>query len=68
MSNSEHASLMETLRQISRLLGGNNVTWMMSDGSMVGSLRHWDVVPWDDDFVTILGYYGLIISHAYLKF
>lgn len=53
MSNSEHASLMDTLRQMTRLFGANDIKWMMSDGSMIGSLRHWDVIPWDDDFVIV---------------
>lgn len=51
MVNSEHATLMETLRQMCRLFGANDIKWMMTDGSMIGSLRHWDIVPWDDDFV-----------------
>jgi hypothetical protein len=49
---SEHAIVMETLRQISRLLGDHGITWMITAGTLIGSLRHWDIIPWDDDFVT----------------
>lgn len=50
---SDRVVLMETLRQICRFFGANDIEWMMSDGSILGSLRHWDIVPWDDDFVIV---------------
>ena len=53
MSYSDRVVLMETLRQICRFFGASDIDWMISDGSMIGSLRHWDIVPWDDDFVIL---------------
>jgi hypothetical protein len=63
MNVSEHAIAMETLRQISRLLGDHGIKWMLTAGTLIGSLRHWDIVPWDDDFVTCWScFFSMILS------
>ena len=30
----------------------HEIEFMISDGTLIGSLRHFDQIPWDDDFVS----------------
>ena len=32
----------------------HEIEFMISDGTLIGSLRHFDQIPWDDDFVSFL--------------
>lgn len=45
----EHELVMDLFRQITRLFGMNGITWMINDAASMGSMRHWDLIPWDDD-------------------
>lgn len=46
----EHKEYMHLIQLAASLLGKHNITYMAFAGSMLGSWRHWDIVPWDDDF------------------
>jgi phosphorylcholine metabolism protein LicD len=50
-SVNEHKQLMELVELTDKFFKMHKVEYMIMDGSLIGSLRHWDVVPWDDDFV-----------------
>ena len=47
----QHKQMMHILEHVDKLLRLNNITYMMIDGSLIGSFRNHDVVPWDDDLV-----------------
>ena len=47
----EHKQLMNLLQIIDEVFRANNITYMMSSGTLLGSYRHHDVIPWDDDCV-----------------
>jgi hypothetical protein len=49
----EHKQLMDLVELTDKFFKMHQVEYMITDGSLIGSLRHWDVVPWDDDFVII---------------
>lgn len=45
----EHYLMMHLLMIIDRICRENNLTFAMSDGTLLGSWRHHDIIPWDDD-------------------
>jgi hypothetical protein len=45
----EHNLVMRLLMIIERICRKHNITFMLSDGSLLGSWRHHDIIPWDDD-------------------
>jgi hypothetical protein len=45
----EHILIMRLLMIIERICRKNEITFMMSDGTLLGSWRHHDIIPWDDD-------------------
>ena len=51
LTQAEHEIVMDLFKQITRFLGKNKITWMLNDATAMGSLRHWDLIPWDDDIV-----------------
>lgn len=50
ITETEYNEYMHLIFLVAKLLGTHNITYMLTDGSMLGSWRHWDFVPWDDDF------------------
>ena len=48
----QHRLYMKTIEKTARLLGSHKIEYMMFAGSLLGSWRHWDIIPWDDDFVS----------------
>jgi len=51
LSADEHKQLMDLVELTDMCFKKHHVEYMIADGSLIGSLRHWDLVPWDDDFV-----------------
>jgi len=45
----EHSLIMRLLMIIERICRKHQITFMLGDGTLLGSLRHHDIVPWDDD-------------------
>lgn len=48
----EHELLMELFEAMFYFFSRNDVEFMLADGTLIGSLRHFDQVPWDDDSVS----------------
>jgi hypothetical protein len=45
----EHNLVMRLLMIIERICRKHAITFMLAEGSLLGSWRHHDVIPWDDD-------------------
>ena len=50
----ERKLLDELIEMAFYFFAKHEIEFMISDGTLIGSLRHFDQIPWDDDFVTIL--------------
>ncbi|CAF1043846.1 unnamed protein product [Didymodactylos carnosus] len=45
----EHSIMMKLLLLFDKLCRKNQIQYMMIDGTLLGSYRHHDLIPWDDD-------------------
>nr|ACD54726.1 lipopolysaccharide choline phosphotransferase-like protein [Adineta vaga] len=45
----EHLQIIRLLTIIDRMCRSYNLTYMMHSGTLLGSWRHHDLIPWDDD-------------------
>ncbi|CAF0900361.1 unnamed protein product [Adineta steineri] len=45
----QHMIGMNVVRAFSAFCERYNITYWMIGGSLVGSVRHWDIIPWDKD-------------------
>ena len=45
----DKATMVETLRVFAETLESANITYFMYGGTLIGSYRHHDIIPWDDD-------------------
>lgn len=44
------ARLLEMAKQVTSILEKENIPYMITDGSLLGAVRHQGFIPWDDDF------------------
>ena len=49
LSPTERAVVVDLLRTIDQICTANNITYFMNHGTLLGSYRHHDMIPWDDD-------------------
>lgn len=49
LTKCEHMLVMHLLLIIDRICRIYRIPYMMSDGTLLGSWRHHDIIPWDDD-------------------
>jgi phosphorylcholine metabolism protein LicD len=47
----EHVEMMSLLDLLDKLFRKNGIRYMISEGTLLGSWRHHDIIPWDDDLV-----------------
>ncbi|CAF1572556.1 unnamed protein product, partial [Adineta steineri] len=52
----EHTLMMHLLMIIDRICRELKITYFISDGTLLGSLRHHDITPWDDDLDILVSY------------
>ncbi|CAF3447468.1 unnamed protein product [Rotaria sp. Silwood2] len=50
----EHTLVMRLLMIIERICRKHKITFMLIYGSLLGSYRHHDIIPWDDDIDLII--------------
>ena len=56
MNYKEYNITLDLLDTFSKTMDKHNLTYMMYGGTLIGSLRHNDVIPWDDDIDVIANY------------
>ncbi|CAF3810476.1 unnamed protein product [Adineta steineri] len=49
LTQCEHTLMMHLLMIIDRICRENKITYFIIYGTLLGSLRHHDIIPWDDD-------------------
>ncbi|CAF0989700.1 unnamed protein product [Adineta steineri] len=55
-SRCEHTLAMHLLTIIDRLCRQHNITYFIYEGTLLGSIRHHDIIPWDDDVDIMVPY------------
>lgn len=47
--NELHKTQLEMLKEFDQLCNDNNLTYFLTGGTLLGSVRHQGFIPWDDD-------------------
>ncbi|CAF0972608.1 unnamed protein product [Adineta steineri] len=56
ISHCEHTLVMHLLTIIDRICRHHKITYFMSAGTLLGSIRHHDIIPWNDDVDIMVPY------------
>lgn len=59
ITRKEYDTVIEILRTFTGLLERANVSYIMCDGTLLGSYMHHDIIPWDDDLDLMVRYRDL---------
>lgn len=54
ISDSDYREFVETLDVFKTICENNTLTFMLYGGSLLGSFRHFGVIPWDDDIDVLI--------------
>ena len=54
LTRCEHSLLIRLLMLVDRICREQQITYFIIEGTLLGSLRHHDVIPWDDDIDLII--------------
>jgi hypothetical protein len=57
LTSCEHSLLMNLLIIIDRICREHQITYFINDGTLIGSIRHHDIIPWDDDIDILIPYH-----------
>ncbi len=60
---STHCTLLRMIASMAEVLEKANVTFMMIDGTLLGSFRHHGFIPWDDDAECAISYFLFFFSY-----
>jgi hypothetical protein len=69
LTSCEHHLLMNLLIIIDRICREHYITYFINEGTLIGSLRHHDIIPWDDDIDILIPYHQRkLFSRAFKQF
>ena len=49
LTNSQKNSMYTTMERVVRMFNENSVNWWMAYSTLLGAVRHGDIIPWNDD-------------------
>ena len=54
LSRCEHSLLIRLLKFVDQICRAHQISYFIIEGTLLGSLRHHDIIPWDDDIDLII--------------